>query len=92
MGWLTDALPAIVKNGAPWLLVFLLVWLFVTWLRNQYDQRVADLKSHNAEVVAILSKQIDTGGINADSLAKVLTVAETTQRLVEALPRVGTPT
>jgi hypothetical protein len=71
------------------LIVFILVLGIVRWQRRSYDDRLREQRDHNAEVVTILKDQIDTGKITADSLAKVLVAAETTQRLVEALPKVG---
>lgn len=86
MTWLSGALPEIVKSGAPWLLVFVLVVWHVRTLRSSYDDRVTELKAHNAEVVSVLQSQQEVDRLRADSLDKVLAASQTIEALVRALP------
>jgi hypothetical protein len=67
------------------LTAWLVRWIVRT-LRANYDERIVEMRAHNAETVDTLKAQIATGQSWASSLERILTGQETTQRLVEALP------
>jgi hypothetical protein len=66
------------------LAAWLVRWIVRT-LRAGYDERVADIRAHNAETVDILKTQIETGRSLATSLDAIQHGQETTQRLIEAM-------
>lgn len=87
---IANAAPLIVKNGAPYLLCFLLVIWIIRTLRAQYDARVAELRSHNAEVVSILKDQLGTSRLDSQTVSTLLANDQTVIRLIEtALPKVA---
>jgi hypothetical protein len=76
----------LIATGGAAGLVGWLVRYIVTSQRDGYRDRVADIKQHNADVVAILREQLATGAVNAESLTKLVDTSEATKRLVEAWP------
>lgn len=66
-------------------LVFWLVRWIVKTLRTNYDERNAETRAHNAEVVAVLKTQIETGKTFADGFRAMEAGQEATRRLVEAM-------
>jgi hypothetical protein len=66
-------------------LMFWLVRWIVRTQRTTYDERVGELRAHNAETVDLLKAQIETGKTYAAALLKIEDGQEATRRLVEAM-------
>lgn len=87
---IANGVPQITRDGAPYLLCFLVIVWAVRGLRSQYDARVAELRAHNVEVVELLKAQLVTSALDSQTVSTLLDNDKTVIRLIEnALPKVS---
>lgn len=89
MGWLRDALPEIVRNGAPWLIVFLVVVGWVRYVKRTADDRIAEQRAHHREIMGLMQQLVDIGRGQGEITDQTLKGLRTVETFVRELPPGG---
>lgn len=82
--WLKDALPGIINNGAPWLIVFLVVTGWIRYVRKNADARIAESRAHTREMLELMRAQTQLQARSVESTEQVLSGLRTVESVVAA--------